>query len=269
MTRTGRALGGAAMAAALLAAGAAPGDDDLAKYREMLADPFANPGLLWVDEGEALWHTPAGPKNASLEDCDLGLGPGVVDGAYVQLPRYFADADRVMDAETRIAWCRETLQGIPMAETAKRAFSKRGSKSEMEQLVAFVANRSEGMAMEPPTTHPKEAEALALGEALFWRRAGLLDYSCATCHSGDDQRIRLQDLPNLLTQEGAAAAVTTWPTYRVSQETVRTMQHRMFDCYWQMRMPDVGYGSDVTIALISYLNHMAAGGEMAAPSLKR
>jgi sulfur-oxidizing protein SoxA len=260
-------LAGAALGAGLATMAAA--QDDLAKYKAMLADPFANPGLLWVDEGEALWNTPAGPKNATLEGCDLGLGAGVVDGAYVQMPRYFADVDRVMDTETRIAWCRETLQGIPFAETAKKAFSKRGGKSEMEQLVAFVANRSEGQPMAPPLAHAKEKEAYALGEALFYRRAGLLDYSCVTCHGAPDQRIRLQDLPNLLTQEGAASAVTTWPTYRVSQETVRTMQHRMYDCYWQMRLPDVGYGSDVTIALISYLNTTAAGGEMAAPALKR
>ena len=34
-------------------------------------------------------------ERAALEQCDLGLGPGVVKGAYAQLPKYFADADRV------------------------------------------------------------------------------------------------------------------------------------------------------------------------------
>lgn len=104
---------------------------DLDTYKKMLSDPFANPGFLYADKGEETWKTPAGPKNATLEQCDLGLGPGVVEGAYAQLPRYFADADRVMDADTRIAWCCETLQGIPFAETAKKAFSKRGGESEM------------------------------------------------------------------------------------------------------------------------------------------
>ena len=45
------------------------------------------------------------PKNASLERCDLGKGPGVVKGAYAALPRYFADANQVMDAESRILYC--------------------------------------------------------------------------------------------------------------------------------------------------------------------
>ncbi len=47
------------------------------------------------------------------------------------------------------------------------------------------------------------------------------------------------------------------------------MQHRMWDCYWQMRMPDVTYGSDVTVALITFLTNQAAGGEILVPSIKR
>ena len=75
------------------------------KYRAMLKeDPWSNPGYLDVDRGEALWSTRRGPKNVSLEQCDLGKGPGKVEGAFAELPRYFADADRVMDLETRILW---------------------------------------------------------------------------------------------------------------------------------------------------------------------
>ena len=63
------------------------------KYRQMLKqDPWSNPGLLDADRGEALWKTPRGPKNATLEKCDLGRGPGRVDGAFAELPKYFADA---------------------------------------------------------------------------------------------------------------------------------------------------------------------------------
>jgi len=61
--------------------------DDIAKYREMIAD--GNPSELYEAAGEELWKKPAGPKNATLEKCDLGLGPGVVKGAAAQLPRYF------------------------------------------------------------------------------------------------------------------------------------------------------------------------------------
>jgi len=54
-------------------------------------DPWSNPGLLDADRGEGLWKTAAGPNKVSLEKCDLGKGAGVVDGAFAELPRFFAD----------------------------------------------------------------------------------------------------------------------------------------------------------------------------------
>ena len=92
-----------ALAAMLLPAHAQDAETEKAieKYRAMLKeDPWSNPGYLDVDRGEALWTTAAGPKKATLEQCDLGKGPGKVEGAFAELPRYFADADRVMDVET-------------------------------------------------------------------------------------------------------------------------------------------------------------------------
>ena len=84
--------------------------DEIAKYRAALQD--GNPAELWEARGEGLWKQPGGPGKASFEQCDLGLGPGVVKGAYARLPKYFADADRVMDLETRLVWCRVKLQGM-------------------------------------------------------------------------------------------------------------------------------------------------------------
>ena len=60
--------------------------DDIAKYREMIAD--GNPSELYEAAGEDLWKKAMGPKNATLEKCDLGKGPGVVKGAAAELPRY-------------------------------------------------------------------------------------------------------------------------------------------------------------------------------------
>ncbi|MEN9669885.1 MAG: SoxA protein, partial [Pseudomonadota bacterium] len=53
--------------------------DAIDDYRASLQD--GNPADLNAARGEALWKTKRGPKNASLEACDLGLGPGKVKGA--------------------------------------------------------------------------------------------------------------------------------------------------------------------------------------------
>lgn len=272
-------IGAAVLAAAMtLAAGhltaqAPPQDDsekEIERYRQMLSDPFSNPGFLAVDRGEALWAEPRGAKKASLEACDLGEGPGKLDGAFARLPRYFADADRVMDTEQRLLWCMDKLQGLDTADVLKRRFSGPGVASDMEDLTAFIANKSSGMKIEPQLSHPKEIEMAAVGEELFYRRGGVMDFSCATCHAEEGKRIRLQGLPNLsVPGDTAQATMASWPTYRVSQSALRTMQHRLWDCYRQQRWPVPEYGSDSLTALTFFLQKQAAGGEIAVPSIKR
>src|SRR5262245_9005782 len=230
------------VAAALMGAAAARAQDDtereVERYRQMLKeDPWSNPGLLEADRGEALWKQRRGPKNASLEACDLGKGPGKVEGAFAELPRYFGDADRVMDLESRLVWCMEKLQGFDRKEILKRPYSKANqSGTELEALTTYVASKSRGLKFAPSLGHAKEKEMLAMGETLFFRRQGPMDFSCSTCHADAGRRIRLQSLPFLGKPEEARQVVGEWPAYRVSQGTVMTMQHRIAACYWQMRL---------------------------------
>ncbi|MGV3743076.1 MAG: sulfur oxidation c-type cytochrome SoxA [Burkholderiaceae bacterium] len=241
--------------------------DEIAKYRQLLAD--GNPAELWEMRGEELWKTKVGPKNASLEKCDLGKGPGVVKGAYVELPRYFKDTDKVMDLEQRLVHCRMTLQGLTKEQATHRPFGSTGNASDIEAIVSYVTAESKGMKMAVSTSHPKEKLAYENGKAIFFHRAGAYDFACATCHSADGQRIRLQDLPNILNKQNAQAAYTTWPAYRVSQGEVRTMQHRLYDCFRQQRFPEPVYGSDLVTALTMFLAKNADGGVYNAPAMKR
>lgn len=268
------ALAAAAFAASAALAAAQPaqdeGEKEIERYRAMISDPMANPGFLAVDRGEQLWAQKRGTKNASLEACDLGEGPGKLEGAYAKLPRFFADAGKVMDIEQRLLWCMDKLQGLDTADVIKRRFSAPGRDSDMQDLVGYIANKSSGMKIEPQLSHPKEQEMAALGEAVFHMRAGQYDYSCSSCHGEAGKRIRLQGLPDL-SQPGKAPQETmgSWPTYRVSQSALRTMQHRMWDCFRQQRLAEPAYASDVVTALHVYLNKQAAGGELTVPSIKR
>ena len=94
--------------------------EEIERYRQALAD--GNPADLWEMRGEGIWKQKRGPKNASLEKCDLGLGPGVVKGVYTVLPKYFADSDKVEDLESRLVTCMVTLQGLTPAEARKDPF---------------------------------------------------------------------------------------------------------------------------------------------------
>ena len=262
----------AAAFAAVLAAPAVLGQDsntaaEIEKYRQALQD--GNPAELWEARGEDLWKQARGPKKVSLEKCDLGQGPGVVKGAYAKLPRYFADADRVMDLETRLVHCMVTLQGYTPEDAKKNPFGAAGRKADMEALVAYVTSESRGVKMAVPMSHAKEREAYALGEKMFYFRGGPHDFACATCHSDDNIRIRLQDLPNLTKPEGAQRGYTTWPAYRVSQGELRTFQWRLYDCFRQQRFPELEFASDASIALTSFLAKNANGAAFNAPAIKR
>jgi len=241
--------------------------DEIAKYRQQLQD--GNPAELWEARGEDLWKQKRGPKNVSLEGCDLGKGPGVVKGAYAELPRYFADADRVMDLETRLVHCMVTQQGFSFADATRRPFGNGSSRSEFEALAAWITSESKGVKMNVRLGHPKEREAYQIGEKIFYFRGGPHDFACATCHGETGKRIRLQDLPNLTDKAGAQLAYTTWPAYRVSQGEVRSFEWRLYDCFRQQRFPELKFTSEAAIALTTFLARNANGAEFNAPAIKR
>ncbi len=242
--------------------------DALAIGRQMLAED--NPGELWAQRGERLFAEKRGPKGASLERCDLGLGPGKVAGAFAQLPRYFADTDKVQDLESRLMTCMVELQGFKREDIIRNRFGTPDRDSDMEALVSYVGSKSNRMQMDMPLAHAKEREFYKSGEYLFFRRSGPLDFSCATCHTEDGKRVRLQDLPNMMDPKQMQMVVSTgWPAYRGTQASVRTMQHRLYDCNWQMRQADLGFASDTSVALTSYLNGRAKGGVIQLPGVRR
>jgi sulfur-oxidizing protein SoxA len=248
-------------------AGAQNARQEIERYQRMVSE--GSPVELFEIEGETLWKKPAGPRRVSLEKCDLGLGPGVLKGAYARLPKYFPDADRVMDLETRLVHCMTTLQGRSREEATRRVFGNEDRPSELEYLSAYIAAQSRGAKMAPGMQHPKEKAAIELGRALFFHRAGPWDFSCASCHGEADKRIRMQELPVLYEPRYARPVVASWPAYRVSNSQFKTMQWRLNDCYRQMRMPEPNFGSEATVALNLFLTATGRGEPYRGPGTKR
>lgn len=236
------------------------------EYRAMLAD--GNPAELFEAKGEDLWKQARGPKKVSLEKCDLGKGPGVVKGAFVELPRYFADTQRVQDLESRLVTCMESLQGFNAAEIAKTPFG-RGEMANVTALATWISAESKGLRFNLSQAHPQEKTFYEVGKRLFFQRGGTHDFACASCHGEEGKRIRLQDLPVLTKNPGDGLGFAAWPAYRVSNGQMWSMQLRLNDCYRQQRFPYPGFASDATIALATYLGVNAKGAASVAPAIKR
>jgi len=248
----------------------AKADAEFAKFRAEMED--SNPAELFELKGEELWKAKRGPKNVALaESCDLGLGVGKVEGAYVQMPRYFADANAVMDAERRIVWCMVEKQGFKFADIAKKPFQGANDTNppEITSLVTFVAGHSRDKKFAINLNDPKVRETYEIGKEITNYRAGPYDFSCNTCHGSDGKRIRMQNLPNIGSKEGAIKSVMGWPGYRMTGGVMLTHQWRMNDCFRQQRFPEPKYVSDTVTALLTYMTANANGAVYKGPGIKR
>jgi len=78
-------------------------EEGIAKYRQMLQE--GNPADLWGCTGEGIVSSRnADPSRYHSKACDLGLGPGVVKGAYAAIAALFQDAKQVQ-SESRLITC--------------------------------------------------------------------------------------------------------------------------------------------------------------------
>ncbi|WP_018865791.1 MULTISPECIES: sulfur oxidation c-type cytochrome SoxA [unclassified Thioalkalivibrio] len=225
-----------------------------------------NPALWLIDEGEELFYAERGPNNVSLEGCDFGKGPGELEGAYVELPRYFEDTGKVMDFEMRLVHCMKELQGFTSDDPA--VARRHGNGSDIMQLTTYIAHQSSGMAWNPPLDHPEEQAMRDAGEVLFFRRGGAMDFNCASCHGDAGKQIRASVLPEMRNGQEWTKAVS-WPAHRAGHDNVRSQNHRIRGCVWQMRHAGIKADTPVNTALISFWNDAARGEPAVLPDLKR
>lgn len=67
--------------------------EEAMRQRQMYLETFGVlPGELFAEEGKELFHR-KGPSGKTLEACDFGKGPGVLEGVYALLPKYFPDTE--------------------------------------------------------------------------------------------------------------------------------------------------------------------------------
>jgi sulfur-oxidizing protein SoxA len=232
---------------------ATPADDDkkFEAYREAMAD--FNPGDFWIEDGEKLFHEKRGPKNVSLEQCDLGLGPGVVKGAYAQLPRYFKDTNRVETLEGRLLGCMVRQQGFNEEEITKPYYAslaeENGTKSDLVELVAYVAAQSNGQPYRVKLDNAAEKNAYEMGKYAFYHRMGSMDLACASCHGTPGLVLRGVHLPVMTDPATAGKVMTAFPAYVIKDANVRTWFWRNERCLLAMRLPFLKVNSDLDVAL--------------------
>ena len=217
--------------------------------RSLQADDFANPGMLWVARGEALWSQAAGEANRSCKDCHGR--PRVMQGVAARYPRFDPTLGRVVNIEQRINACVERNQRAkPLAWESEGLLS----------LTAFVARQSRGV----PISVSIEGNARPVweaGRALYHARIGQLDLACANCHDASWGKTLLAETLSQGHPEG-------WPAYRLEWQSLGSLERRLRACFFGVRAQMPAYGSSDFVALELYLAWRAQGLASAAPGVR-
>jgi sulfur-oxidizing protein SoxA len=218
--------------------------------RAMQDEDTANPGLLWVLDGEALWKRKLGAADKACADCH-GDARTSMKGVAARYPAYDKAIGRPVDLEQRINLCRtDRQQGTPLP------FESR----ELLALTAFIARQSQGVAIETGAD-PQLAPFIAKGRELFKQRQGQLNLGCANCHDDNwDKRLA-----------GAAitqAHPTGYPLYRLEWQSLGSLQRRLRACMSGIRAQAYDYGAPELVELELYLMSRARGMPLEAPAVR-
>jgi len=218
--------------------------------QKMQDDDTANPAMLFVQAGAAAWTEKAGASGKSCADCH-GDAAVSMKGVAARYPAFSAEAGKPIDLEGRINLCRTSHQ---------QADTFAPESGGLLALGAYVALQSRGQPIAPPD----DARLSALradGAALYKRRQGQLNLSCANCH--DDNAGR--KLAGATIPQGHP---TGYPIYRLEWQSLGSLKRRLRNCVIGMRAEPWAYDSTEYLALESWLMVRARGMAMDAPGVR-
>jgi sulfur-oxidizing protein SoxA len=250
------AVGTIALAASALA-GEVPPSDRRSGYdfmsrelRAMQDDDTANPGLLWVLEGETLWNRKVGAAGRACADCH-GDARASMKGVAARHPAFDAAKGRPVSLEQRINLCRTERQHAPVLAYESR---------ELLALTAYVARQSRGLPIET-ATDPRTQPFLEAGRAAFHRRQGQLNLACSQCHDANWGR---QLAGNVIPQ----AHPTGYPLYRLEWQSLGSLQRRLRNCLVGIRAEPYEFGAPELVDLEVFLMWRARRMTIEAPAVR-
>ena len=213
-------------------------------------DDTANPGMLWVLDGEALWKSKTGAAGKACADCHDDARASM-KGVAARYPAFDRTLGRPVDLEQRINLCRVQHQ-----QATALAYESR----DLLALTAFVAQQSRNAAISTDV-NPQLEPFLARGRDLFMQRQGQLNLGCTNCHDDNwDRRLA----GSAITQ----GHPTGYPLYRLEWQSLGSLQRRLRSCISGIRAQTYDYGAPELVELELYLMSRARGMPMETPAVR-
>ncbi len=217
----------------------------------MQRDDTVNPGMLWLQEGAALWRAAPSPGGRACAGCH-GEAEKSMRGVAARYPAFDEKLARPLSLAQRINACRERHQQATRWAT---------ESPPLLSLEVYVAHQSRGLPLAPVLGDPRLAPHRQRGEALYRRRLGQLDLSCAMCH---DQRAGQRLGGSVMPQ----AHATGYPTYRLEWQALGSLQRRLRGCLTGVRAEPFALDAAEWVELELYLATRSAGMAVETPAVR-
>jgi len=217
--------------------------------RAMQDDDTANPGMLGVLDGEALWKARDGAAGKSCADCH-GDARVSMKGVAARYPAFDAALGRPIDLEERINQSRVEQQ---------KAAPFRFESKELLGLTAYIALQSRGMPIDVSDERLKPF--IDAGREIFNRRQGQINLSCAQCHDDNwGQKLAGAPIPQ--------GHPNGYPLYRLEWQTLGSLERRLRSCMTGVRAQAYDYGAPELVALELYLMSRARDMPIETPAVR-
>ena len=218
--------------------------------RAMQDDDAANPAMLWMLEGEALWKRKSGAADKACADCHADAAASM-KGVAARYPAPDKSGQKLLNLEQRINACRSDNQ---------RATALAYESRELLALATYVGRQSRGMPV-AVATDARSKPFLQAGRDAFNRRQGQLNLSCAICH--DDNAGK--KLAGIVIPE---AHPTGYPIYRLEWQALGSLKRRLRNCLVGIRAEAWPLDAPEYVALELYLMQRARGLKLETPAVR-
>lgn len=230
-----------------------------ADLKTMQADDFANPGMLWVEKGEKLWHAPVGAAAASSsaggpKTCASCHGDAKTSmrGVAARYPVFDAPSKQLLNLEGRINQCRSQRQGA-----AALAYES----EDLLALTAYVAHQSRGMPLKVSIDGAAQPH-FENGRTQYQRRIGQMNLACMHCHEWNTGK-------RLLAEPISQGHSNAYPVYRLEWQATGSLHRRLRACYFGVRAGMPQPGSQELLDLELFLGWRAQGLTVETPGVRR
>ena len=222
-----------------------------AELQAQQADDGANPGMLWVERGAALWAQPDASSAKACVTCHADAAKSM-RGVAARYPAIDSKSGGLFNIEARINNCRVTnMAAAPL----------KYESDDLLGLTAYVAHQSRGLPFSV-AIDGAAAKHYEAGKAFFFERQGQLNVACNQCHDDNvGRRLRGDKISSGLS--------TAYPVYRLDWQKAGSLHRRIRSCALGVRAEQLDYGSTEYVDLELYLASRNGVANIETPGLRK